>query len=261
MILETLHIACIEAQISWEAPQKNKEYFETQLEKLPAETNLVLLPEMFTTGFSMQPKIFAETPQGETLRWMQYCAKKFNILLGGSLIILEDNKYYNRFYLTEPSGTQHHYDKRHLFRMGNEDKHYTAGTKNCIVNYKGWRIMLQICYDLRFPVWTRNQNNYDLLLYVANFPANRRHVWNTLLTARAIENQCFVVGCNRIGTDYMGINYMGDSQIISPKGLILSSKETNNDTIVKGSISLSELKIFREQFPVFLDGDTFSVCD
>lgn len=255
-MLETLNIACIEDDLLWESPEKNRKQFDEKFKLLSPQTDLVLLPEMFTTGFSMQPELFAELPQGETLQWMQDTAKRYDFLLGGSYIVKENNNYYNRFLFVLPDGTTYSYNKRHLFHMGKENERYACGTERVVVHYKGWRMLPQICYDLRFPVWSRNKNDYDLLIYVANFPAKRKHVWDTLLNARAIENQCFVVGCNRTGTDGMGIYYSGDSQIVSPKGEILSTPISAK--IIHGTVSLTELQHFRKQFPVSLDADSFS---
>lgn len=260
---DKLNIFCIEADIIWENPYENKKVLDITLNNIcsTSDVDIVLLPEMFTTGFSMQPQLLAEDKEGESVQWLQYCAKKYDILLGGSIIIKENERYYNRFYMIEPNGNKHHYDKRHLFRMGEENKYYTSGTKRCVVNYKGWRIMLQVCYDLRFPVWMRNSDDYDLLVYVANFPKNRKHVWDILLKARAIENQCFVAACNRTGVDDLGLSYSGDSQIISPKGLVVSKTNSHYSNIVEGNISLSELRKFREDFPVYLDNDEFTILE
>lgn len=254
-----LKVAAIQADLAWEAPEKNRNYFEKQFQGLASQDfDLVILPEMFTTGFSMQPKKLAEPNNGITVKWMQANALKYNFLLTGSLIIRGNSNYYNRQIFAFPDGSLKHYDKRHLFRMGDEHKHYTAGKERIIINYKGWRILPQICYDLRFPIWSRNHNSYDLLIYVANFPAPRRKVWKTLLAARAIENQCYVVGCNRIGRDGYGLHYSGDTQIISPKGKVIASAPKNIAYVLTTDLDIKEIQHFRERFPVHLDADNFT---
>ncbi len=258
--MSALKVVALQVDLAWEAAAENRAYFEQQFEEIAVQNpDLLVLPEMFTTGFSKQPQKLAETMEGTTISWMQSCAKKHHFLLTGSLIIKENANYYNRQVFAFPDGGLQYYDKRHLFRMGEEHKHYTAGNKRIVINYKGWRILPQICYDLRFPVWARNRNDYDLLLYIANFPASRRQVWNTLLLARAIENQCYVVGCNRIGIDGEGLHYTGDSQILSPKGEILVQAETGKPCAPSYSLSLDELQAFRKKFPVHLDADDFQV--
>lgn len=258
--MTNLQLAVIQADLAWENPEKNRTYFQSLFQDIASQNiDLVILPETFTTGFSMNSKNIAESPKGETVQWMQTCAKEYNFLLTGSLAISENNKYFNRQYFAFPDGSTQHYDKRHLFRMGGEDEQYTAGKDRIIINYKGWRILPQICYDLRFPIWSRNRNDYDLLLYIANFPQARQHLWQTLLAARAMENQCYVVGCNRIGTDAEGLNYSGDSQILSPKGELLALASPNTSCVLTHSLSLAQLNNFRQKFPVHLDADKFAV--
>ncbi len=259
--MNDLKVAAIQADLVWENPVENRAYFYAQFRHLANQNiDLVVLPEMFTTGFSMTPERLEETMQGETISWMLDCAKTFKFLLTGSLIIKEKGCYFNRQIFAFPNGNIACYDKRHLFRMGGEHEHYTAGEKNTIVTYKGWRILPQICYDLRFPVWARNRNTYDLAIYVANFPTARRQVWNTLLAARAIENQCFLIGCNRIGTDANGHHHSGDTQILSPKGeIIVKATENKAETISAVLDFDNELQNFREKFPVHLDADDFKI--
>ncbi len=259
--MNALKVAAIQADLAWEKPLENRAYFYARFQYLARQNiDLVVLPEMFTTGFSMTPETLAETMQGTTVKWMLDCAKIHNFLLTGSLIIKEKKQYYNRQIFAFPTGDIDYYDKRHLFRMSGEHKHYTAGKKNTIVSYKSWRILPQICYDLRFPVWSRNRNNYDLAIYVANFPTVRCYVWNTLLAARAIENQCFVIGCNRIGADNNGLCHSGDTQIISPKGEIMAKATENKaETIITTLDFSTELQSFKEKFPAHLDADDFSL--
>ncbi len=256
----TLKIGAIQADLVWQNPSKNKAEFERLLPNLVTQNvDLVVLPEMFTTGFTMQVEQFAEDMQGSAVQWLQNCAKTYGFLLTGSLIIKENGQFFNRQVFAFPSGELQCYDKRHLFRMGGEDKHYTAGKQRVVVSCKGWRILPQICYDLRFPAWSRNRNDYDVLLYIANFPTPRRQVWNTLLSARAIENQCYVVGCNRIGVDGNDLPHSGDTQIISPKGEILAKAPQNTPTSLLATLDKSELDSFREKFPVHLDADDFEI--
>ncbi len=256
----TLKIAAIQVDLAWQKPLKNRVYFERLLPNLATQNvDLVVLPEMFSTGFTMQTEEFAEEMNGTTVQWLQNCAKSYNFLLTGSLIIKEKGQFFNRQIFAFPNEELQYYDKRHLFRMGGEDKHYTAGAKRVIVTYKGWRICPQICYDLRFPVWSRNCDDYDLLLYVANFPTARRKVWNTLLAARSIENQCYVVGCNRIGNDGNGLAHSGDTQILSPKGEILAAAEENMPSTMIFTLNKEDLYAFREKFPVHLDADDFII--
>ncbi len=258
--MTTLKVAVLQANVVWEAPQENKKYFEKQFLDLENQgLDFVVLPEMFTTGFSMQPQKLAETMEGETVLWLQKCAIRYHFLLTGSLIIIENNNYFNRQIFAFPDGSLSWYDKRHLFRMGGEDQHYTAGVKRTIIKYKSWRILPQICYDLRFPVWSRNRNDYDLLVCIANFPKIRREVWNTLLKARAIENQVYVVGCNRIGIDGEGLCYSGDSQLITPKGKIISQAPENISFSLVETLSLEDLQQFRKKFPTYLDTDDFEI--
>ncbi len=258
--MSSLKVIALQADLVWEDALKNRVYFEEQFEGISDQNpDLVVLPEMFTTGFSMQPQKLSEEMEGTTVAWMQFCAKKYHFLLTGSLIIKEKSNYYNRQVFAFPDEALQHYDKRHLFRMGGEHKHYTAGNKRIVINYKGWRILPQICYDLRFPVWVRNRNDYDLLLYIANFPTPRRKVWNILLPARAIENQCYVIGCNRVGTDGVGLHYTGDTQILSPKGEVLIQAEANTPCWLSYFLSLDELNVFRKKFPTHLDADDFQV--
>ncbi len=255
-----LKVGVLQADLVWENPNQNRTYFEQQFPSLASQgLDFVVLPEMFTTGFSMQVEKLAETMQGDTVEWLQNCAKKYGFLLTGSLIIQENRHFFNRQIFAFPNGELTYYDKRHLFRMGGEDKHYTAGTERKIITYKGWRICPQICYDLRFPIWSRNREEYDILVYVANFPKPRRAVWNTLLKARAIENQAYVLGCNRIGTDGNSLEYVGDSQIISPKGEVLLQAKEHTACNLVTTLSLSELQEFREKFPTYLDSDDFEI--
>jgi len=254
-----MKITIIQPDIAWEDKKANLNHMQNLLENIPADTHLVILPEMFTTGFSMSTEALAETPFSQTNTWMTSLAGKLNLGICGSLIVKENNSYYNRFFFVSPNDKSAFYDKRHLFSIGGEDKKFIRGNTRAIFQYSGFRINPVICYDLRFPVWTRNRNDYDLLICVANWPESRREVWRTLLKARAIENQCFVAGVNRVGTDPEGNSYAGDSMVINPKGQVIASIPEYQEGIASTEISLQELEDFRAKFPVWKDADDFEI--
>lgn len=259
MVQDTLQIALFQMDLLWEDRQANLSKIDQWLTKLRPHTDIVFLPEMFTTGFSMQVTELAETMEGPTMQWIIRRSQEHQLAICGSFIIKENDHYFNRLVFAEPDGRVHHYDKRHLFTMGNEEKHYHKGSSRLIVNYKGWRICPLICYDLRFPVWSRNNNEYDLLVYVANWPRQRDEVWNTLLKARAIENQAYVAGVNRVGADGQMIHYSGHSQVLDAKGTFLANTEINKEAVIQASLSYSELQRFRAVFPVLNDADSYSL--
>jgi predicted amidohydrolase len=254
-----MKVSILQSELYWEDRDKNLEMFSDKIRSLRNETNLIVLPEMFTTGFSMNPERLAENPDGKTFHWMKDQAADAKALVIGSIIVKEDDRYYNRLISAYPNGTYYYYDKRHLFRMGEENKHYTAGTEKVIFQYMDWQIRPLICYDLRFPVWSRNQGDYDLLIYVANWPESRRHVWRNLLVARALENQVYVIGVNRIGKDGQGLTYSGDSMVIDPKGYIISNTEPYTESVETIELSLQSLNKFRKKFPVGKDADDFEI--
>ena len=237
---------------------------EQKINSIKERMEIVVLPEMFSTGFSMKPELLAETMEGETVQWMKRMAAEKKIILAGSVIIEENNNYYNRLVWMQPNGQYGVYDKRHCFAFAGEEEHYTAGTKRLIASVKGWKINLLVCYDLRFPVWARqtlgSAAEYDVLIYVANWPERRIHAWKTLLQARAIENQCYVVGTNRVGKDGNNIHYSGESMIIDPLGEILYTKKDEEDifTIV---LDKTHLQTVREKFPFLRDADNFKMID
>jgi predicted amidohydrolase len=257
--VERLNITTVQTSLHWEDKEKNFQKFEKIIFSDINDTHLVILPEMFTTGFSMQPENLAEKEDGPTLQWMQEVAGRKRVVLTGSFIAEEDNKYFNRLYVVHPDGSYQFYDKRHLFRMGEENKHYSAGNKRLIFSIGKWRICPLICYDLRFPVWSRNTDSYDLLFYVANWPESRRQVWNQLLIARALENQVYVAGVNRTGEDGKNLTYAGDSCVIDPKGNIMSTTKPYEESVETVSLSYDELERFRKKFPVGLDADDFEL--
>ena len=213
-----MKVTLVQSNLIWENKEANIEVFDQQIQSIDGSTDLIILPEMFTTGFSMKPKMWAEKHLGKTFQKMQSWAKQKQSAILASLIVKEKDKYLNRAYFIFPDGHYQFYDKRHLFRMAKEDEHYKAGKERIIIEYKGWRIFPLICYDLRFPIWSRNNLNYDLLIYIANWPERRSTPWKTLLKARAIENLSYVAGVNRIGKDGNGIEHSGDSALIDFKG-------------------------------------------
>ena len=253
-----LRTTIIQAPLVWENAEANRAYFTEQINALTDATHLIVLPEMFTTGFSMKPKPLAEKMDGASIQWMQHIAKKTDAAICGSLIIQENDNYYNRFVFVRPNGTIETYDKRHLFTLANEQKEYTAGTERKIIHYRDWKICPMICYDLRFPVWSRNVEEYDLLIYVANFPEKRAHAWSSLLVARAIENQCYTIGVNRIGTDGNNIPYSGDSVVLDYNGQALF--EAKNEAVTQ-TVRLDYLRKanFRDRFQFLEDRDQFGI--
>lgn len=254
--MENLIITLIQPDIIWENSEANlKKYSE--LLKGVGQTNLIVLPEMFTTGFSMNPDKLKETMDGPSVKWMKARAKEKNTAVAGSLIIEENDQTFNRFLWVFPDGKVEFYDKRHLFTMSGEHLHYSPGNKKLVVEYFGWRFCPLICYDLRFPVWSRNTENYDVLLYVANWPSPRHHVWKNLLVARAIENQSYCIGVNRVGTDGSGLNYLGDSALVDAKGL--ADFLGKNEQVKSFGISYDELQQFRKKFPLLEDRDEFTL--
>ena len=258
--MSSLNICIIQSSLHWENHQANLNMFEEKIEQIKAGTELVVLPEMFTTGFSMNPTQLAEDMNGQTVEWMKRIATEKRIILTGSIIIKENEQFYNRLIWMLPNGEFGMYDKHHLFSYAEEDKHFSAGNKRLITSVKGIKINTQICYDLRFPVWSRltTENEYDILLYVANWPERRNHAWKTLLQARAIENQCVVIACNCVGEDGNGIKYSGDSCIINPLGEILVSKEYDEDFLYY-TIQKQDIETIRNQFPFAKDKDHFSI--
>lgn len=268
--MQSLSITTIQTSLHWENKESNILMLEKKILGIKEKTNIVVLPEMFTTGFSMKPEILAEKMDGASVSWMRKIAKEKGVILTGSLIIEEEGKYYNRLIWMLPNGQLGHYDKRHCFSLAGEDEHYTPGSKRLIASVGGWKINLCICYDLRFPVWTRQViqeeaeaeagPEFDVLIYVANWPEKRSHAWKTLLQARAIENQCYVVGVNRIGVDGNELYHGGDSMVVDPLGEKLYHKEHEEDvhtTILEKSI-VDEV---RNKLPFWRDADNFLITD
>ena len=255
--MQDLIVSLVQTPLYWEDPVANRAMLEEKISHL--HTDIIVLPEMFTTSFTNNPAAFAEPMNLNTFKWMKQLAAQTGACVTGSYIIREGEKFHNRLVWMQPDGVFQYYDKRHSFRMSDEHKDYTSGNKRLIVDYKGWKIAPFICYDLRFPVWSRNTNNaYDLALYVANWPAVRSHAWKSLLPARAIENIAYVAGVNRIGTDGMGLEYSGDSVMLDFKGNPLYELKSREE-IATVSLSKSALEEFRQIFPAFLDADGFEL--
>lgn len=256
MAQEILNITLVQPDIIWENPKENLKKYTDLLHRIE-KTDVIILPEMFTTGFSMNPKKLAGSFNGETVTWMKNTAKLKDAAVVGSIIFEENKKYYNRALWANSDGNILVYDKRHLYTMGQETGFYSPGKSKTIINFKGWKFCPQICYDLRFPVFARNLEDYDVVFYMANWPSPRHHVWKNLLQARAIENQSYCFGVNRVGTDGAGLQYLGDSACVDPKGYVDFMGENAN--IQSFEISYSKLHQFRAKFPLLTDRDNFQI--
>jgi omega-amidase len=283
--MSSLSVSLIQANLVWEDKASNLRMFGEKIGEL-GPTEVVVLPEMFSTGFSMRPEVLAETMDGETVTWMKRMAASKKVIITGSVIIEEEGNYYNRLIWMLPNGQYGYYDKRHLFGYAGEHNHFSAGSKRLIASVKGWRVNLLVCYDLRFPVWARQKNvptlsmedeedkefggapqyvgqspeapEYDILIYVANWPERRAHAWKTLLQARAIENQCYVIGVNRVGTDGNDIYYSGDSMIVDPLGEVLYTGSTE-EFVYTTTLEKRNLDEVRAKLPFLKDGDSFLI--
>jgi predicted amidohydrolase len=283
-IMSSLSVSLIQTNLAWEDKAANLSMFEEKINALN-HTEVVVLPEMFSTGFSMRPEMLAETMDGESVAWMKKMASSKKVIITGSLIIEEDGNYYNRLIWMLPNQQYGYYDKRHLFAFAGEHQHYSAGAKRLIASVKGWKINLQVCYDLRFPVWARQKNSpvlslededdkefggpqyvgqapdepeYDILVYVANWPQRRSHAWKTLLQARAIENQCYVIGVNRVGNDGNNIYHSGDSMIVDPLGEVLYTRP-DEEFVYTTTLERKNLEEVRAKLPFLKDGDSFLI--
>ena len=256
----TLRLSIIQSHIVWEDISENLGYYGELLRRISGKTDIAVLPEMFTTGFSMRVNDLAETNEGETIASVKKWASTYQMAIVGSFIASDNGKCYNRLFLITPEGETWYYDKRHLFSMANENQSFEAGNQRLIVNYRGWKICPLVCYDLRFPVWSRNVNNeYDLLIYVANWPEARKRAWKSLLQARAIENMAYVCGVNRVGTDGSGFTYTGDSLVFTSKGKKLINAGAKEEVIRTCTLKKEKLESFRTKFPVWKDADRFSL--
>ena len=255
-----LRLTLIQTKLHWESIAKNLSHFDNLVQKVKRNsTDLILLPEMFSTGFSMNTSL-AEPVNGTAFQWMKKTAAEKNCVVCGSIMTTEKGKNFNRLIWMQADGNFFKYDKRHLFRMGNEHLHYTAGSEKIITELKGWKIMPLICYDLRFPVWSRQQKDkYDLLIYVANWPQRRSHAWKSLSVARAIENICYVAAVNRVGKDGRGINHTGNSAVIDFIGNKISKTKPRFQSVETIKLSKRELEKFRKEFPALTDADNFEL--
>jgi len=263
--MQDLKILCLQSDIVSNDPQKNRELFETKIRNYAEDHNLIVLPEAFTTSFQAEPKGNTEPLNGNTIEWMQQMAEKTGAVISGSFFIEKEGKYFNSLIWMQPNGEYDTYEKRHVFSMGGEDEQIQQGAKKLIVDLNGWKIAPMICYDLRFPVWSKNTITqdgsyaYDLAVYVANWPSVRSYPWEMLLIARAIENLSYVAGVNRVGYDKQGILYSGNSMIIDPKGKVIEKADEGKERSLSTVLSYGELKRFREKFNVGLDWDQFEI--
>jgi omega-amidase len=254
-----LRLTLVQTDLFWHDPAANRRMLDDTLRALAGVTDLVVLPEMFTTGFTMEPERAAEVASGPSIEWMRDTARRLDAVVTGSISTLDGGRFFNRLTWMRPDGTSATYDKRHLLRMAGEHTHYTAGTRRLVVELNGWRICPMICYDLRFPVWSRNRDDYEVLIYVANWPSRRRHAWHTLLKARAVENLCYSVGVNRLGADGVNVAYTGDTMAFDFFGqpLFADSERPFVQTVTLQRAALEE---HRSLFPAQLDADRFEIC-
>lgn len=260
--MSKIQISIVQCDIVWENITANLEHIEKMIVQQGIKKSIVFLPEMFNTGFSMQPEPLAETMNGTTISWMKSLSKSQQLIICGSIIIKENDNFFNRLLWVQPNGEIAFYDKRHLFAFAKEDEHYTPGERKLLVQVNNWKLQLNICYDLRFPVWSRQNNDsnlqYDVLVYVANWPEKRAYAWQQLLIARAIENQSYVIGVNRVGTDGNGIYYNGCSALIDPSGKVLWELK-DQEGIGTFQLQYDDIESFRSQFPFLKDADLFTL--
>lgn len=256
--MSSLNIALVQTDIAWLNPQSNFNRLESLFESVE-HSDLIVLPETFSTGFAFEIEGVAESSEGPALHWLKHIAAQKNTVVTGSVAVVQGDKRVNRLYWVTPQGEVAFYDKRHLFRMGNEHEYVIAGNKRQVFEVKGFRILPLICYDLRFPVWSRNKNDYDAILCVANWPAARRGVWDLLLQARAIENQCFVMAVNRVGDDGRGAAHSGGTAVYDFKGQAISKAQDDKTEVIMTTLVLDQLNTFKQQFPAYLDSDDFEI--
>lgn len=254
---QILNIAAIQTSLAWENPEANRALLQDKIKLVKEGTDVLFLPEMFTSGFTMNAKLIAETMEGITIQWLKKLSAEKNMAIAGSLVIKENGNFYNRFVFVAPNGSIECYDKRHTFTLAGEHEVYASGEKKVIINYKDWKICPQICYDLRFPVWARNVEDYDVLVYVANWPKKRIKAWDVLLQARAIENMSYCIGVNRIALDGNGYEYTGHSAIYTPLGEELIY--TESDEIIYATLYKNEIDTYRKGLKFLNDRDQFTV--
>ena len=255
----TLQVAIIQTHLVWENPIQNRQLLSKKIETLPETIDVIVLPEMFTTGFTMNASQLAETMQGDTINWMQTIAKQRKVAITGSIIIKENNLFYNRLLFVYPDGKMDTYDKRHTFTLAGEDKVFASGSEKKIIHYKGWKLCLMICYDLRFPVWARNVEAYDVLFYVANWPNIRIQAWDTLLKARAIENMAYCIGVNRVGLDGNNHEYSGHSAVYDVLGNRIDQMPFDKEAVEIVTLHKSEIETYRVKLNFLEDMDSFTL--
>lgn len=256
---DELKITLVQTTLEWENPEANRKKFQKIIQSLEESTDLIILPEMFTTGFTMNAEPYAETMEGKTVKWMIKMAREKNAAITGSIIVIENGKFFNRLLFTTPEGKLHAYDKKHLFTLASEQETYTAGNEKLIIQYKGWKICPMICYDLRFPVWARNIENYDVLLYVANWPKVRTKAWDVLLQARAIENMAYCIGVNRVGIDGKDFEYVGHSTIYDGLGEDLFQLKNESEAIMNTILYKNHILEIRKKLQFLEDKDDFDL--
>jgi predicted amidohydrolase len=256
--VQNLKVALLQTELHWESPEENLRMVEQKMETLPEDLDLVVLPEMFASGFTMNPSAVAENNDGPTMSGLSRLSKEKALAICGSFVAKDEGNYYNRFFWIQEGELKSTYDKRHLFRMAEENNVYSAGKDDVRINFKGWNIMPRVCYDLRFPVWSRS-NDVDLQIYVANWPAPRVAAWDKLLLARAIENQCYIIGVNRVGEDGNEVPYCGHSIVADAKGEAMTEVANERAEWIFATLDLESLNDFREKFPVRLDADQFKI--
>lgn len=258
---DELKIALVQTDLVWENPVQNRSNFSEKINQINADVDIIVLPEMFTSGFTMNAAAVAETMEGETVQWLQGLSTQNNVAIIGSIVVSEDGNFYNRLLFVTPDGTLSYYDKRHTFTLAGEDKVYAAGKNILIEEYKGWKICPLICYDLRFPVWSRNTHNYDVLLYVANWPVPRINAWDALLKARAIENMSYCIGVNRIGVDGLNVNYCGSSAVYDVLGKKLTDIPLHQEATEIVTLSKSHITTYRNALKFLEDRDEFNLLE
>ncbi len=256
---DELKITLVQTALEWENPEANRKKFQDIIKSLQETTDLIILPEMFTTGFTMNAEPHAETMEGKTVKWMIEMARGKKAAITGSIIVIENDKFFNRLLFATPEGKLYTYDKKHLFTLASEQETYTAGTEKLIIDYKGWKICPMICYDLRFPVWARNTENYDVLLYVANWPKARTKAWDVLLQARAIENMAYCIGVNRVGVDGKDFEYVGHSAIFDGLGADFFQHNNESESIINAALHKSHLTEIRKKLQFLKDKDLFKL--
>ncbi len=257
--MKKLRVLLIQSDTVWENAEQNRLNYSTKIGSIEEDFDLIVLPELFSTGFSMNPEPIAETMEGETVKWMKAMAEEYKSAITGSIVIKEDNKYYNRQLFIHPSGEINVYDKKHTFTYAGEDKVFASGNKKLIVDFKGWKICPMVCYDLRFPVWSRNMEDYDVLLYSANWPTPRMAAWNTLLKARAIENMCYCIGVNRVGKDFLGNEFSGHSGAYDVLGAKISDIVPGKEQSEIVILDKNHINYTREKFQFLNDRDSFNL--